>query len=84
MSRYPCPWRGCPDVRIRPEIRDRHAAELHFLCTCGRNFTARGIVAHRAGVVRHGSPHPPFPALPVGRTEAARRARAALQLNKVA
>lgn len=70
--RHPCTWPGCPAAYVRPEYAARHAQELHFVCTCGRNFTARGTPAHRASVKRHHKNHPPFPRLPIGVTAASK------------
>jgi len=75
--KHPCTWSGCPRTFVRLDYAQRHSAELHLTCTCGRNFTVRAFPAHVAGVTRHRIAHPAWPALPIGAVEASRRERRA-------
>lgn len=83
MSKHPCTWPGCPASFIRADITRRHEKELHLTCTCGRNFTTRGIIAHRNSVRHHGIEHPPFPAMPIGEVAAMKRARKEEQARRL-
>lgn len=53
-----CKHKGCPASYVNEFRLERHEAEKHVLCSCGRYFTENGMSRHLAQVTRRGIEHP--------------------------
>lgn len=67
MTKHPCSHPGCSASFIARSITERHEQEVHYICTCDRAFTWRGLRAHQGQFRRRGISHPPIPVVPLER-----------------